>query len=264
MMSGKLIIFADYGLDDAAATVSIIKNHVLFDQIDIVAIGGNVPPDISLRNCITLLNSMPDANSKITVVDTTRVAQRFEYLAEVHGKDGMGDFFRQNGDTSSLVLTDYEQWLAGLDGNEIILSLGPATLVKPILERHPVKQLVLMGGCVATAPNFGEYEFNEAMDPEAFAYCLTFPHVAITLDTCRVPKLDMRRLRIEGADVHSAILRATQAFSISHGEEGCFVWDDVAACYLMHPERFLPVQKTDPHGNVITMAEYISELEYFE
>ena len=263
-MSGKLIIFADYGLDDAAATISIIKKHGQFDEIYIVAVGGNVPADISLRNCITLLNSMPDANAKITVVDTTQVAQRSEYLEEIHGKDGMGDFFRQNSDTSSLKLTSYDQWLAGLDGEEIILSLGPTTLVKPVLEKISVKQLVLMGGCVDTPPNFGEYEFNEAMDPEAFAFCLTFPHVAVTLDTCRVPKLDMRRLQIEGSDVHSAIIRADQALSITRGEEGCFVWDDVAACYLMHPERFRQVKKTDPHGNVINMAEYISELEYFE
>ena len=264
MMSGKLVIFADYGLDDAAATISIIKNHAQFDEIDIVAIGGNVPADISLRNCITLLNSMPDANSKITVVDTTQVDQRSEYLKEIHGNDGMGDFFKQNGDTSSLKLTSYEPWLAELCGDVMILSLGPATLVKPVLAKLPAKALVLMGGCVDTPPNFGEYEFNEALDPEAFAFCLTFPHVAITLDTCRVPKLDMRRLHIDAPDVHSAIIRADQALSITRGEEGCFVWDDVAVCCLMHPERFISVQKTDPHGNVITMAEYISELEYFE
>ncbi len=263
-MSDKLIIFADYGLDDAAATISIIKNHIQFDKIDIVAVGGNVPPDISLRNCITLLNAMPDANSKITVVDTTQVAQRSEYLQDIHGKDGMGDFFKQNGDTSSLVLTNYEQWLEGLGGDEIILSLGPMTLVKPVLTKQSVKQLVLMGGCVNTPPNFGEYEFNEAMDPGAFAFCLTFPHVAITLDTCRVPKLDMRRLHIEDTDIHSAIIRINQALSLTRGEEGCFVWDDVAACYLIHPERFKTVKKTDPHGNVINMAEYISDLEYFE
>ena len=263
-MPDKLIIFADYGLDDAAATISIIKKHMQFDKIDIVAIGGNVPPDISLRNCVTLLGAMPDANHKITVVDTTQVEQRSEYLEDIHGKDGMGDFFKQNSDTSSLTMTNYEQWLAGLSGDEIVLSLGPVTLVKPVLARHSVKQLVLMGGCVDTPPNFGEYEFNEAMDPDAFAFCLTFPHVAITLDTCRVPKLDMRRLHIEGDDVHSAIIRKDQALSVTRGEEGCFVWDDVAACYLLHPERFKTVKKTDPHGNEINMAEYISELEYFE
>lgn len=263
-MSGKLIIFADYGLDDAAATISVIKKHERFDKIDIVAIGGNVPAPISLRNCITLLNAMPDANSKITVVDTTNTPQRSEYLEEIHGKDGMGDFFSRNIDISSLKLMGYEQWLETLDGNEILLSLGPTTLVKPVLERYRNKQLVLMGGCVDTPPNFGEYEFNEAMDPEAFAFCVRFPHVAVTLDTCRVPKLDMRRLKIDGPDVHSAIIRADQVLSVSRGEEGCYVWDDVAACYLLHPQRFSLVKKTDPHGNVINMAEYISEVEYFE
>lgn len=263
-MSDKLIIFADYGLDDAAATISIIKNHLQFDKIDIVAIGGNVPPDISLRNCITLLGAIPDANHKITVVDTTRVAQRSEYLEDIHGKDGMGDFFKSSGDTSTLPITDYAKWLRELHGDEAILSLGPMTLVKPVLSKLSIKQLVLMGGCVDTPPNFGEYEFNEAMDPDAFAFCLTYPHVAITLDTCRVPKLDMRRLHIEGDDVHSAIIRTDQALSLTRGEEGCYVWDDVAACYLLHPERFKTVKKTDPHGNEINMAKYISELEYFE
>ena len=82
----KLIIFADYGLDDAAATASILQRQERFDAIDIVAIGGNVPPEVSLRNCYTLISCFPEALEKITVVDTTDMPQPSEYLAEIHGK----------------------------------------------------------------------------------------------------------------------------------------------------------------------------------
>ena len=67
----KIIIFSDYGLDDAAALADIILHRDAFEKIDIVPIGGNVPTEVSLRNCLTLLGEYPYANDKITVVDTT-------------------------------------------------------------------------------------------------------------------------------------------------------------------------------------------------
>jgi hypothetical protein len=73
----------------------------------------------------------------------------------------------------------------------------------------------------------------------------------------------MRLRRIEGEDLHSQILRADQGLSISRNEEGCYVWDDVAACYLLFPHRFRTESRNDPHGNQLTQAVYISDELYF-
>ncbi len=130
--------------------------------------------------------------------------------------------------------------------------------------KNPTQELIIMGGCDNEEPNFGDYEFNHCLDPEAFSYCTKFPHAAITLDTCRVEKLDMRKYEITGDDFHSQILRADQRLSITRKEDGCYVWDDVAASYLIFPERFELREQTDPHGNRIFNAVYISDKLYFE
>lgn len=259
----NLIIFADYGLDDAAATTSIFKEHNRFSKIYIVPIGGNVPVDISYRNCFTLLSLYPELWHKITVVDTLSIPQAGEYLAEIHGNDGMGDIITPADIPVEIEKTDFNDWLETLDGGETVLSLGPMTLVKPLMERHSHK-LIIMGGCVNTPPNFKGYEFNHCLDTEAFSYCVGFPHAAITLDTCRVPVLDMRKYDIKGDSLHEQIIRADQKLSITRNEEGCFVWDDVAACYLLYPERFELREQTDPHQNRIFNAVYISDKLYFE
>ncbi len=259
----KLIIFGDYGLDDAAATTTIFRHLDRFAHLDILPIGGNVPVEVSHRNCLTLLSHFPEVWDKVTVVDVRQEPQQGEYLAEIHGGDGMGDILPPAETAPAVEIIGFQPWLEMLTGKEQLLSLGPLTLVRRVMERH-AHPLVIMAGCVDTEPNFGEYEFNHALDPEAFAFCTRFPHVLISLDTCRVPVLDMRRYEITGEDLHARILRADQRLSISRKEEGCFVWDDVAACYLLFPDRYALREQIDPHGNRVFNATYLSEKLYFE
>lgn len=259
----KLIIFADYGLDDAAATASILRRHGRFDAIDIVAIGGNVPSEISLRNCYTLISYFPEVWEKLTVVDTTAQPQPSEYLAEIHGNDGMGDLFDHTR-TAEVKTVAFEKWILAVDGTEALLSLGPMTLVKPLMERCGAYCPVIMGGRVRTAPNYHGYEFNHGLDKEAFAFCTKADHAVITLDTVRTPALDMRLREVTGSDIHAQIVRADQKLSIIRGEEGCFLWDDVAAMYLLYPDRFRLEPETDQDGNRLFNAVYISDKLYFE
>ena len=263
-MEERLIIFADYGLDDAAATATILRHEKRFSHIDIVPIGGNVPPDVALRNCYTLLSYYPALWNKITVVDTTALPQPSEYLATIHGQDGMGDLFQPPQTLPDVKTIAFNEWLDTTDGRELLLSLGPMTMVRPLMERHRTYEPVIMGGCVDSAPNFKGYEFNHCLDREAFTFCTKQKHAAITLDTCRTEKLDMRRVEISGDDIHSQVLRADQRLSVERGEDGCYVWDDVAAVYLLHPERFTLTERTDRDGNRIFNAAYVSDKLYFE
>jgi len=259
-----IVIFADYGLDDAAATISIFNHSEKFENITIIPIGGNVPVEVSLRNCYSLLSYFPELWHKIKVVCTSHLEQPNEYLAEIHGLDGMGDLFTHTNEEPQVSKQKFEEWLQDFKGNETVLSLGPMTLVRTLLEKHKVGKFVFMGGLVNEKPNFNGYEFNQALDVEAFNFCVNFPHVAITLDTCRTERLDMRKFTIAGDDIHSQILRADKRLSISRGEKGCYVWDDVAACYVLYPDRYEIKQETDPFGNTIYNAYYVSDKLYFE
>ncbi len=260
----KIIIFADYGLDDAAATVSIFSAEKNFESIVLIPIGGNVPSRISYRNCYTLLSNYKHLLNKVTVVNTCHIKQPSEYLASIHGNDGMGDFFTHPKVKPHINEVSFEDWLNNYyRGDEIILSLGPTTLVKEALSNKAPRELVIMGGCVKEKPNFNGREFNHALDVEAFAFCLKFPHVAITLDTCRIKKLDMRQYKIAGEDIHSKILVADQKLSITRKEDGCYVWDDIAANYILFPERFMVLEETDIDGNKINQAQYISDKIYY-
>ncbi len=257
----NLIIFADYGLDDAAATVNIFRHREQFHRITIVPIGGNVPVTMAHANAITLLHELNWLPHML--VDTRGVKQPGDYLPHIHGKDGMGDIFTPAGHMAGLRVDSFDELLNDMTGDEIILSLGPVTLVAELLARHPGCRLIMMGGCIKEAPNHGEYEFNHALDPEAFARCATYPHTVITLDTGRDKGMDIRGIPVEGDDPYAKILRADQALSITRGEDGCFVWDDIAACYLLHPERFITEKVTDPWGNRLTQARYIDDRPYF-
>ena len=260
----NIIVFADYGLDDAAATISLFNRSHLFDSITLIPIGGNVPVEVSYRNCYCILSHYPELWNKIKVVSTCHINQPNEYLVDIHGKDGMGDVLIKQDNNPMVNEIRFEDWLLSVTGEETVLSLGPMTLVRALFEKKPCEKLVIMGGLICEEPNFNGYEFNQAMDVDAFGYCLKFPHVAITLDTCRVKALDMRRVQINGDDLHSVILRADQKLSISRGEDGCYVWDDVAACYVLYPERFEVKVENDPYGNTISNATYISDKLYFE
>lgn len=260
----NIVIFADYGLDDAAATISIFNHSDRFESITVVPIGGNVPAEISYRNCYTLLSYYPELWNKIKVVSTSHLEQSSEYLAEIHGRDGMGDLMEHPAEKPRVSEQIFEKWLEEYTGDATVLSLGPMTLVKAFLEKHPTERLVIMGGVVREEPNFNGYEFNQCLDVEAFAHCVKLPHVAITLDTCRTELLDMRRYSIDGDDLHSKILRADQRLSITRGEDGCYVWDDVAACYILFPERFEVKPEKDPYGNTLSHARYVSHKLYFE
>ena len=259
----RLIIFADYGLDDAAASVTIFSHEDRFSHIFIVPVGGNVPAEKSFDNFLTLLSYYQSLSDKITVVDTRHISQPSEYLASIHGKDGMGDLLIRQPFVEDINVITYEDFLETVNGAEELLSLGPMTLVKPLMEKYDTYNPVIMGGCVHTPPNFNGYEFNQSLDREAFAFCTKGNHAAITLDTCRVEKLDMRLYDIEGEDIHSLIVKADQKLSISRGEEGCYIWDDVAASYLLFPERFKINEEYDKDGNRLFNAEYISDKLYY-
>ncbi len=260
----KLVMFCDYGLDDAAATVDILQHAEKdgYDSIHLVAIGGNVPADVALENACKLVSNLKFTALPLTIVDTVDVEQPAEYLAAIHGRDGMGDLFDKRECFTRVV--KFAQWIDRFNGDYILVSLGPMTLVPLILKKFLPEKFVFMGGNVSETPNYGKYEFNHGINPAAFAECVKYKHVAITMDTCRNAKLNVQNKEIGQQDDMHRIVGRSRELSLGTREKGCFVWDDIAVKYLRHPDWFTLSNETDCDGNKLTVARYKGNREYLE
>lgn len=261
----KLILFCDYGLDDASATYDALSHARAdgFESVDLVAIGGNVPSAVALENARKLVSNCDFPLPCVRIVDTTAIPQPNEYLKDIHGDDGMGDLFEER--PLCVPVLSFEEWLSSVGGEYCLLSLGPMTLVPRLLERGGCRKFVFMGGNVAQTPNFHGYEFNHALDRQAFAYAVGhYEHVAVTMDTCRNPLLNIQQKEITGGGIARAIVRRSRELTFRSGEIGCYVWDDMAVKYLRHPEWFALERAKDRDGNVLTVAKYIYGKEYLD
>ncbi len=259
----KLVLCCDYGLDDAAATVDVLLHAKEdgYSQIVLVAIGGNVPSGVALRNAKKLVANLPFELPKLTLVDTTDEEQPSEYLKLIHGEDGMGDLFAEKPFAPFSVLR-YAEWLGGLKEQFDLLSLGPMTLVPAILKTGLCRRFVFMAGNIAETPNFKGYEFNHALDRAAFAEAVLFPHVAVTMDTCRNPLFNVQEGGVAGEGLLRRIVNRSRELTFVSGEKGCYVWDDIAVKYLRHPAWFSLESATDRDGNRLNVAKYIFGTEY--
>ena len=254
----KLVLFCDYGLDDAAATVDALAHAAQdgYSQAVLVAVGGNVPPAVSLANAKKLVAHLPFESVPLTVVDTTGEAQPYEFLKEIHGGDGMGDLFADD-DGFSAPVRDFAGWLAAFEGEYDALSLGPMTLVPRVFAVKPPRRFVFMGGNIAEEPNFHGYEFNHALDRAAFsAVVRAYAHTAVTMDTCRVPALNVQHDPPAGGGLLAKIVRRARDMTFVSGEKGSYIWDDMAVKVLRHPDWFTTYTAADRDGNRLCVARY--------
>ncbi len=238
----KLVVFADYGLDDACATVYVLENRERYEGIYIVPVGGNVEAARALTNAKKLLAAAKvDGISLdgVCIADTAACAQPFCRLPSVHGNDGMGDLFADCESPVSVV--PYENLADMLDCEYEVLSLGPCTMVERVLataKKQPAGNIVIMGGCRAEEPNYNGYEFNEALDLEAFIKSLSRPHICATLDTCRVPEFNYISARRTGEKLLDKLINRSIELAAARHNDRCYIYDYIAALALLHGERF--------------------------
>lgn len=233
----RIIMFCDYGLDDAIATLHILRHADKFGKIDVVPIGGNVGVQTAYRNAHTLLAAAGADKNKVRIVDTRAVKQSSDNIPDVHGTDGIGDVLEHK--TSDLTVIDFAEFCSELKSEaqpsrDCVLSLGPCTV--PNMLGYTPFCTVLMGGTVKEEPNCGKYEFNEAMDVAAFkSYAKTATAVA-TLDTCHDKKLGFDRFVMSDPLADKLIARY-KSMCISRNAPVA-VYDYVAALAVTNPELF--------------------------
>ncbi|MBQ8340407.1 MAG: nucleoside hydrolase [Clostridia bacterium] len=257
-MKKKVALLCDYGLDDALATLYLLRYAERFTQIDILPIGGNFPRETSFTNAKRLLTYGEAVPRQLRLVDTVTAPQSESCIPEIHGKDGMGDVLPTDYREMAPVIS-YEQWLSELDDSYVIVSLGPCTITRDILERKGALPLILMAGNVAEPPNYNGYEFNHGMDTAGFAAAVRYPHAVATLDTCHAPTCNLIGQTLPTEGLFARMLHRYLALSRGRGETVCSVYDMVAVVYLIHPERFRTEAVVDPQGNHLSLLRYISE-----
>lgn len=251
----KLILLCDYGLDDAVATVYIF-NSGKFDAVDIVPVGGNVPFKRAFQNAQKLTAHL-DTTAAVRIIDTSALDQSEEYLPSIHGADGMGDCLSDK--TCSVPLLSYADFLKTYQAeNSVILSLGPLTVTKRLLQDGGAAELWIMGGNISEEPNFSGREFNHALDLDAFAYCTRFPHKIATLDSCRHPFFNAVQNKPKGDKLFNTLVDASVRLANARHPDRCYIYDYVAAYALLNPQSFSAVSKTDSDGNRLSVLTFKS------
>ena len=259
-----LVLFCDYGLDGAAATVDALMHSQEdgYQEVVLVAIGGCVPPTISLRNAIRLVSGCNFSHSPVTIVDTTQEEQPFEFLTNVQGGDGMGNLFEDGPFHAKVV--PFDRWLNAFSGGYRLLSLGPLTLVIKLLQKCAPEQFVFLGGNIAAEPNFHGCEFNQALDPAAFQEAVKYPHAAVTLDSCQSRFLKIAHEEIGGQSLFKRIVSRARELALMSGKKEVCLSGDIALKLLRHPNWFLLRYGEDEEGNGLTYAEYVHGEEYLK
>ncbi|MCL2598941.1 MAG: nucleoside hydrolase [Firmicutes bacterium] len=286
-MNKNLVIFSDYGLDDAVALIYLLDNNQ-YKHIDIVAIAGNTTAEASLSNLQKLLahyfktdgavvrtkqEAKKEAERKknlqhsITIVDTVGIKQNFCELPPIHGADGMGDLYIDG--ISACKVIKYDAYM-GITKDEQgrckdafdpsvhydIASFGPATLVKPFVERlTETKQsrVLLMGHLVSEEPNYEGEEFNYKLDELAFEWCLEHTdNVVATLDTCRNQFFNLAKAKLQtSSPVFDDLLGKAIELAVARHPDNAYVYDYIAARYLVEHGAFDIVPSKTKRGNTI-------------
>ena len=114
-----------------------------------------------------------------------------------------------------------------------------------------------MCGNISEKPNYGLYEFNHGVDPSSFSECVKFDHCSVTLDTAHVPNCDFYINPFNRSELFDTFAKRSMELAKQRGDSGCYIYDLVAAVYLVHPEKFISEFLNDAFGNTVNVLKYI-------
>ena len=171
----KLIIDTDPGVDDAQA-ILMAAAHPNATIAAILAVGGNVGLEHTLRNALTLVEVVEQEIPVYAGCSKPLVIFQ-EDAADVHGQDGLGDV----GLAHQTRTAESEHAALALvrmanesPGEYTLVAIGPLTNIAVALTLDPtlpekLKRFVVMGGAVTAHGNTSNVsaEFNIFYDPEA-------------------------------------------------------------------------------------------------
>ena len=170
----RLIIDTDPGVDDAQA-ILMAAAHPEAKIEAILAVGGNVGLEHTVRNALTLVEIVEQEIPVYAGCDSPLVGYQ-EDAAFVHGSDGLGGAGRTptrtvEVDHAAIALVNM---VSAEPGEFTLVALGPLTNIAVALKLDStlpskIKRFVVMGGAVTGKGNTSNVsaEFNIYHDPEA-------------------------------------------------------------------------------------------------
>lgn len=250
MMTTKIIMDTDPGIDDAAALTMAINNPEI-DLKLITAVAGNVSVDKTTANALKIVNFF-GKRDEIPVAEGAKepLIKPFEDAARIHGASGMEGYDFGN-DYGTPIEKSAVQALRDAIMAEDEITLVPtgsytniALLFKEFPEvKNHIKQIVAMGGSLTGGNMTSVAEFNVFTDPHAaeIMYKSGVPIVTVGLDVTLKALLTQDSLNAikDMNETGKMLYGLISHYNDVSAETGGHPMHDVNTIfYLLHPEAF--------------------------
>jgi len=261
----QIILSTDPGIDDALAIIFLSKLKVLKAIWTTV---GNNTLEVCTHNAMKLLELLGRKEIPIIKGAAQSLSLNLDFIAEVHGKDGLGNTFLPLPDASSFIWKNLDYIISILEENpgEItIVSIGPLTNLAILLQKaskktlNSIKEIIIMGGAVNVPGNVTPYaEFNIYSDPKAAKLVLTskLPMILVGLDITHKVILTEAHIQVieaKRSPLNEFIAKMSRYYLKFHKRiQGGYLHDPLAAAVAIDPslittqDFFIDVILDDP------------------
>lgn len=253
-MKHKLIIDTDPGIDDAIALTFMLNRKDLFDIKLITSVSGNLPIDITTRNCLHLLEKFGREDIPVAVGASAPMKKKAIFAPDAHGVSGLGEYLlKSEPSLKPIPLNAVEALKKVIEehaGEIEIFAIGPLTNIGMLLKKYPevkskIKTLYLMTSSIWGRGNISPTgEFNAFVDPDALKIVLTagIPTVVSPIEMglhLIFPPKYVEKLR-KVNDIGSFFGKMLDGYMDPLvGELSAQNHDPALAYFLMHPELFI-------------------------
>ncbi|HWB87711.1 MAG TPA: nucleoside hydrolase [Acidimicrobiia bacterium] len=250
-----IIIDTDPGQDDAVAVLVALASPEDLDVLALTAVAGNVPLDLTVRNCLALVELAGRGDVPVHRGATRPMVKELVTAEYVHGPTGLdgADLAPPTTEEAPGHAVDAIIDIAMSRDRVTLCTLGPLTNVGLALVREPrivehIDQLVMMGGGFFEGGNTTPVaEFNIYVDPHAAHLVFTsgIPVVMMPLDVTHKALTLPERLRRFG-ELGTPAGRAVEGMldfydrwdMEKYGMEGGPLHDPNVIAYLLRPELY--------------------------
>ena len=198
----KLIIDTDPGTDDALAIAA--ANGAEIDILGLTVVGGNVPLELGIRNCLSVLDFLGREDVDVYPGASRPLEGEYQYAYEYHGPDGLlAEIDSSNRQKSNIQAVDFiKESVRNYPDEVTLLALGPLTNIANCLRDDPevmnlIDKIIIMGGAFQCKGNVRTWaEFNIFDDPVAAGevFSIDVPMYVVGLDVCNTVLISRNEL----------------------------------------------------------------------
>lgn len=253
-----IIIDTDPGQDDAVALLAALASPEELEILAITAVAGNVPLDLTVTNCLTLIELANRTDVPVYRGSPSPMVKELVTAEYVHGPTGIDgaeldapSIEEAEGHAVDRII---ELLMGYGDGEVTVCTLGPLTNIGMALVKEPriipkIGELVMMGGGFFEGGNTTPAaEFNIYVDPHAAHIVFTsgVPIVMMPLDVTHkalTTRDRLQRFADLGTEAGAAVEGMLDFYDRwdmeKYGFEGGPLHDPTVIAYLLEPDLFV-------------------------